>query len=173
MLDYLHDVEKRLPDLLHDITKWNTLLVLYERPIVERLWMQDGENRIYLHRIRPLNKELDEHAFLHRHPWPSAIKVLEGSYDMEFGIENNLTTRMVMSPGSEYEMLDPSFIHSVAPIIRPTLSLMVTGPRWTEDDMAFPPPQGPKHGENKHLHPEVAIEVFNAFSKYTFSRERF
>src|SRR5438105_810686 len=38
MLKALHRVEEKLPELLRDEHEWHTLLVDYERPIVERVW---------------------------------------------------------------------------------------------------------------------------------------
>ena len=180
MLDYLHDVEKRLPELLTSnpnnpnfipLAAWNTKWVVYERPVVYRLWMQDGENRIYLHLIEPLQHEQNERAFLHGHPWPSAIKIFEGSYEMEFGVQDGPTAKMIMTPGSEYEMVDPNLIHSVSPIGRQTLSLMVTGPVYDKSKSSNI--SNETWEPNPPLPRKTAEIVHEKFCRYVFDKSRF
>lgn len=132
MIDYLMSVEKRLGKLVHpdEECNWQSMLVTYEHPHVERLWRQDGENRIYLHRIHPCTAE---QAFYHTHPWPSAMLILSGKYKMNVGIGPIDTAEMILTAGSRYSMTNPQAMHSVQPLETPTLSLMVTGPRWEID----------------------------------------
>ena len=82
MLDVLSRVEQALPRLLQDETVWHSLLVDYHPPTVERLWTPWQEFRVYLHRIHPCARE---EALFHPHPWPSAMCLLEGDYEMAVG----------------------------------------------------------------------------------------
>jgi hypothetical protein len=82
MLDVLSQVEQALPLLLQDEKTWQSLLVDYHSPTVERLWTAWKEYRVYLHRIHPCEREK---ALFHPHPWPSAMRVLNGEYEMAVG----------------------------------------------------------------------------------------
>ncbi len=82
MLDVLFHVEKALPQLLQDESAWNSVLVDYHPPTVERLWTAWQGYRVYLHRIHPCEHE---QALFHPHPWPSAMRVLDGEYEMAVG----------------------------------------------------------------------------------------
>lgn len=126
MLEYLHDVEKRLPKLLKLVDEWHGKLIVYEKPMVERLWMQDGDNRIYLHRIHSC---APDEAYYHQHSWPSAIRVVKGQYEMKIG-SKDASSSVIMIPKSSYEMTDPKAFHSVRPLDCNVLSLMVTGPLY-------------------------------------------
>ena len=81
MFKRLREVEQELPDLLEKEI-WNGLYIDYHPPIVERVWTQVGENRIYLHRIHPCS---EGEALFHPHPWPSAMRILSGEYEMGIG----------------------------------------------------------------------------------------
>lgn len=136
MLDYLHDVERRLPALLLEpINSWNGMYVSYEHPHVRRLWKQDGENRIYLHHIEACEPGQE---LWHKHPWPSAMRILSGQYLMELGLDTGLNEQVAatlqLSAGDEYEMVNPDAMHSVRPVDGRVLSLMVTGPRYYPND---------------------------------------
>lgn len=139
MLSELHRVYKDvLPGLLLDTsTSWNTLEVLYEEPRVERLWLQLGDNRLYLHRIHPCKR-----AFFHPHPWPSAVLVVSGKYLMEVGKGDRngpapaAVMTAIMGPGSAYEMLDPDGWHSVQPLDAPSYSVMLTGKPWSNTPLS-------------------------------------
>src|SRR5581483_10131554 len=76
LIDQLKVIERQLPKLFKG-NHWHSLYVDYEPPTVERLWTDVGNCRLYLHRIHPCEK-----ALYHAHPWPSAIKVLSGVYEM-------------------------------------------------------------------------------------------
>lgn len=121
-----------LPGLISDpATPWQTLDVLYEDPHVERVWIQLGEDRLYLHRIHPCEK-----ALFHPHPWPSAILILSGQYRMDVGYgwrsggEPPVAASMYLQEGSGYEMVNPDGWHNVLPYGGPSLSLMLTAPPW-------------------------------------------
>lgn len=132
MLKILYKVEKILPKLLENDDNWNSIYVNYHHPFVERLWMQYGTYRIYLHRIYPCKKR---DALFHPHPWPSAMRIYDGKYEMAIGFGTGdktppISAVLLMTAGSEYEMTDPNCWHYVRPIGKPTMSLMVTGKPW-------------------------------------------
>jgi hypothetical protein len=138
LLAVLEHIEVRLlPDLLRKPDSWQSLFVDYEPPFVERLWTAvtvDGEPyRVFLHRIHPA--ELDRCLF-HPHPWPSAIKILSGTYLMNCGYGPGMepppvSMRLKLATGTSYEMAHPDGWHCVSPVGEPSCSLMVTGAPWT------------------------------------------
>ena len=135
MLNLLHSVESALPTLLRDEGKWKSVFVDYHHPFVERLWCDWHEARVYLHRIHPC--EAGE-ALVHPHPWPSAMKVLSGRYEMGTGygkgmVKPPIKEVRVFEAGSEYEMTDPDEWHYVRPLSGPSISLMVTGKPWSRE----------------------------------------
>jgi hypothetical protein len=132
MLEVLHQVETLLPQILKDESRWKSVFVNYHPPFVERLWTDWGNYRIYLHLIYPCN---DTEALFHPHPWPSAMKIINGRYEMWVGhgegMKPPLVTEIrILCAGDEYEMIDPNDWHSVRPLEEPSLSLMVTGIPW-------------------------------------------
>ena len=69
-------------------------------------------------------------ALFHPHPWPSAMRVLEGEYEMAVGFGAGAATPpvaalMVTKGDFRYEMTHPDSWHYVRPLAGPTLSLMV------------------------------------------------
>lgn len=85
MIDKLKQIERKLlPDLLKKSGEWNSLMIDYHAPIVERLWTQIGNYRVSLHFIHPCDTK---DALYHPHPWPSAMHVLHGKYEMGLGIK--------------------------------------------------------------------------------------
>jgi len=137
MLDLLHDAIHRLPRLLTEHrNEWESVNVTYHRPHVERLWMQLGECRLFLHRIHPCD---DGHALFHPHPWPSAVRIVSGDYEHKIGTtgyaEGNhdlpvslVLSRAILVGGAEYEMVNRDAWHSVRPVVGPSDSIMITGP---------------------------------------------
>jgi len=109
--------------LKHPLKEWNTLKVVYEKPLVHRLWRPFREGRIMLHKIFPGEGT----SLYHPHPWPSKMKILRGSYKMNFGYEERIHTRLKLSAGSTYEMTDPYLYHDVTVERDPVYSIMVTG----------------------------------------------
>lgn len=119
-------LESDFLDLLRDDPKaWQSLDVDYDPPRVERLWRQYGDFRVSLHCIHTCEK-----ALYHPHPWPSAIHVVSGKYEMAVGTEETEAARIILTQGCSYEMLDPKGWHYVRPlksISGPTsLSVMLT-----------------------------------------------
>jgi hypothetical protein len=132
MLDVLLAAEKELPALLEDAAAWRGLYIDYHPPTVERLWRNWNRYRLSLHRIYPCAAG---EALFHPHPWPSAMRVLEGRYEMAVGYGPGLeappiAARLMLGADSLYEMTHPDAWHYVRPLEAPSLSLMVTGPPW-------------------------------------------
>ncbi|OGH92574.1 MAG: hypothetical protein A2534_00680 [Candidatus Magasanikbacteria bacterium RIFOXYD2_FULL_39_9] len=132
MLNLLHQAELVLPALLRDEARWKNVFIDYHHPFVERLWCEWQGNRIYLHRIHPCEPE---EALFHTHPWPSAMKVLDGSYEMGIGYGSEtsdmpIAARIILVAGSEYEMTEPNGAHYVRPLNGPSTSLMISGKPW-------------------------------------------
>lgn len=85
MLEVMAEVRHVLPAMLGSLKGWNSLLVDYEQPRVERLWRQWGPCRLYLHRIHPCEK-----PFYHPHLAPSVVEVLTEGYEMGLGVEGSV-----------------------------------------------------------------------------------
>lgn len=133
MLHVLYAAERELPSLLRH-APWQSVFVDYEEPYVERLFVSWDEYRVYLHRIHLMRSRLSIPLF-HPHPWPSAMKVISGKYEMAIGYGEGqekppVASRLILPSESYYEMKDKNAWHSVRPIGSPSLSLMVTGKPW-------------------------------------------
>ena len=166
MLEGLHQVEAVLPELLanQQLDSWESLDIDYEPPRVERLWRQHGDFRIYLHRIHPCAQ-----ALYHPHPWPSAIRILSGEYEMGLGFSEELLPQNLMAAdrevaratlvaGASYEMVHPFGWHAVKPLKRPSLSLMVTAKPW--DPPVFKHDDFGKNVQHHPLTPEGKSQLF-------------
>ncbi len=133
MREVLERLEQdELPHLLRIPSMWNGVLVNYHPPVVERLWCPWGDYRVYLHRILPCNRE---EALFHPHPWPSIMRVLEGSYEMGYGVSAGekappVSLRIELPAKTVYEMTDQDGWHYVRPLNIPVMSLMLTGKPW-------------------------------------------
>jgi hypothetical protein len=133
MLATLLKIEAELPELLKDSSRWKSLDVSYHPPRVERVFMQHGELRVSLHCIHPCERS---EALFHPHPWPSAMRILSGNYEMAVGYgagqsEPPIAATVVAGPGTSYEMADPDAWHYVRPIGGPALTLMITTKPWS------------------------------------------
>ena len=158
MLDVLLQVEQALPQLLNDESAWQSLFVDYHPPTVERLWTAWQGFRVYLHRIHPCERE---QALFHPHPWPSAMRVLDGEYEMAVGFGAGSHTppvaALLIARGDfRYEMTHPDSWHYVRPIGSPTLSLMVTGKPWDRESPRSTKPL-------RRLQSEQAAELLRCF----------
>ncbi|MEZ0287182.1 MAG: hypothetical protein ACAH35_05100 [Candidatus Paceibacterota bacterium] len=134
-LNVLRAIEQELPLLLQDETKWKGVDVTYHPPRVERLWQQWGSYRIYLHRVHPCT---EEEALLHPHPWPQAVKVLSGRYEMGIGVSPDLIAPPIVCRTTtegvfEYEMDHPHGWHYVRPLEGSSMSIMVTLQPWERE----------------------------------------
>lgn len=130
-LNLLKAIECELPEMLSQTSAWNSVDVNYALPRVERLWMQRGEYRIYLHRIHPTKADK---TFFHQHPWPSAMRILSGQYEMGLGYgqaePSPVISTLELSERDCYEMVQPYAWHYVCPIHSESYSLMIAGPPW-------------------------------------------
>lgn len=137
MLKYLTEAKKALPELLMNRELWNGIHIDYEHPHVDRLWTDflDG-TRLNLHKIYPCEPR---QAFMHPHPWPSAMEIVEERYLMLVGNDTDSSggsleaATLILTPGSCYEMIDPNAYHSVRPLEKPVLSVMVTGAPYDKE----------------------------------------
>lgn len=136
MLDKLYYIQSILGTLLNSGTEWNTLDINYEKPHVQRVWQTVGEFRVNLHRIFPCYAH---ESFFHPHPWPSALKIEEGRYEMNVGYGIGLEpdarylTTLILPAGSYYEMTHYNAWHSVRPLDGPVMSVMITGKPWKRE----------------------------------------
>ena len=133
MLDTLHAVERDLPQLLTSAAGWNSLRIDYHPPFVDRVWRDWGEYRISLHCISPCEPDA---SLFHPHPWPSAMRILEGQYEMTVSYGQGDTAppvaaKLIASGPMEYEMVDENAWHAVRPIGGVAWTLMVTGKPWS------------------------------------------
>lgn len=161
MLKALLAAEARLPVLMQNLDDWASLDVDYEPPRVERLWrfLEDG-SRLYLHRIHPCEK-----ALFHPHPWPSAIKVVSGAYEMGVGSSASAdepaeAMTLLLRADSAYEMIEPNGWHYVRPVDTSSLSLMITGAPWAAK---HPGLKGPKGKPLEPLSRAAKAALFVAF----------
>lgn len=177
MLEVLRHADEQWPTLIEDSPScWTSLDVDYEPPRVERLWRALEHHpaggapldyRLYLHRIHPCDKGL-----WHPHPWPSAVKVLSGRYEM--GVGQSLTkyappsaASLVLPAGSEYEMVDPDGWHYVRPLgPEPSLSIMVTARPWHLRHLGEKKPTGTL----RPLTDEAVDDLIIAFHRVHWSR---
>ena len=162
-MEVLKKLEKQLPEMLKDSSRWNSLLIDYHPPFVERLWCSWEEYRVYLHRI---NECKSSEALFHPHPWPSAMRIVAGTYEMGVGYATGdlappVAAKLVMPAGTSYEMVEPDGWHYVRPLTDVTLSVMVTGKIWSR--------QSPKSTTQlQPLDPKVVTELLQRFRCYYF-----
>lgn len=136
MLDKLYKALDDLPNLLKDISNWDSLIVNRRKPHTYRVFtnLADG-SRICLHKFNPCDRH---EAFLHPHPWPGAFILLSGAYDMEVGYSPDRTSKptkvidLFLTKGSVYEIVSPLTWHSVTPV-EVTYTVMVNDPPWPAD----------------------------------------
>lgn len=163
MLNCLHKAEQELPDLLHVFDGWEGIDVLYHEPRVERVWRQWGNLRISLHVIHPANK-ID--CLFHPHPWPSAMRVVHGGYEMGIGYGEGIEAppeacRVILSAGSQYCMENKDGWHYVCPADGLNLSVMVSGAPWVREM-----PIEPEHGTNPKIPITRMCEILEMFKLF-------
>ncbi len=182
-LDLIRLIDIDLPKLINgriideqgDINEvWKSLFINYEPPHVERLYTQVGLYRIMLHRITPV---IGADPLFHPHPWPSAVKIIDGWYDMVTGVvegcpinarEIGVGATITLAPLSLYEMVDYNGWHSVNPQWQ-SHSLMVAGPPWEKCGIGLEPRQMPKSEKVGKLEPlpiEDAKALMRAFRRF-------
>ncbi len=160
MLPVLIRAERALSDYLGSANGWQSLDVDYEPPQVKRLWRPfEDIYRLYLHKIYPC-----QNALYHPHPWPSAVKIVSGMYKTGIGYGPGddpppIAVTFALRDGSSYEMVNPDAWHYVHPVYLPSLSIMVTGPKW---DRKAPQPTRPLNP----LSPREIEELLEAFRSH-------
>ena len=137
---------------------WRSLRVDYHAPFVDRLYREWNGQRIYLHVIHPC---APEEALFHPHPWPSAMRILSGKYEMGVGYGTGdapppVAARIVAHGPMIYEMTDPDAWHYVRPIDGVASTVMVTGTPWNRSS---PRPSRPL----SELPPERVKEMLIAY----------
>lgn len=152
-----------LADLWVDEARWSSLAITYEQPHVDRLWAElppivgRPPLRVLLHCIYPCEPDK---ALWHSHPWPSAVKLLDGTYEHASGFVDRLglhtVARSVQPAGASYEMTDPLAWHYVRPIDGSVHTIMITGKPW-------PPTTAPKPPSQQPLTDERAAELHATF----------
>lgn len=153
MIENLKQIEdKMLLSLLMQPDKWNTLLIDYFPPIVERCWIQLGNYRFYLHFIHKCEAK---DALFHPHPWPSAMHVLSGKYEMGLGFGSGMEepekmcTVVLENGGAYYDMTHIDGWHYVRPIGDVCATVMLTGKPWERDEVKSPGKLGPLSMQKK------------------------
>ena len=165
MMEVLRQVEKLLPMLLDDREVWKGVDITYHPPRVERVWRQWGTYRINLHRIHPCERR---EVYLHPHPWPSAMRVRSGSYEMVRGYGAGTANPIILgttilTAGSSYSMDQRDEWHSVRPLESVALSLMVSGPPWNRK-MPIESPTAPNP-----LAPKAEADIMAFFAEHYVS----
>ncbi len=144
MIDLLAEAEKALPPLLASPDGWSTLYADSEKPTLLRMWRSWEGYRIYGHKLLPC---LRSEALFHPHPWPFAVRILQGSYEELLAAGDptaNLISGMsVFGRGAVYERMCPTLWHAVRPIAVPCWSFMVTGLPWSHEKQPSNTPTRP------------------------------
>ncbi len=124
-------------EMLDEVEKWQSMIINRRKPHTFRAFRIFNYEplagcRLCLHRFEPC----EEHeAFMHPHPWPSAMIVLDGKYRMRVGASADLKSNPVvvmdeiLTGGSRYNMLEPLGWHSVQPLTT-CWSIMINGAPW-------------------------------------------
>ncbi len=121
-----------LPDWLDSLDGWQSLDIDYHPPRVERLFRPFEDGRIALHRVHPCEPA---DALFHPHPWPCAIQVLRGTYEMALGAgpaeaAPPRSAWLRAEAPFRYAMAHPDGWHAVRIVGAPALTVMVTGHPW-------------------------------------------
>jgi hypothetical protein len=152
MLEALIESAQALPTLLETPGIWKSLYIDYHPPFVERAYCDFKNWRINLHRIHPVPDAGSEGgsesqvALYHPHPWPSAMLIVGGAYEMRTGYGSPtgepppMGGRILLTEGAMYEMVDPREWHYVKPSIGlRTHTIMVTGKPYPDRDQSKKP----------------------------------
>lgn len=147
MIDKLKQIEeKMILELLQKPEVWKTLMVDYHPPVVERCWTQVGNFRILLHFI---HKCETKDALFHPHPWPSAMHVLNGKYEMGLGFGEGLVepekmcTILLENGGAYYDMTHIDGWHYVRPVEGVCATVMLIGKPWGREEIKSDEPLSP------------------------------
>lgn len=137
MIDKLKQIEDKLMlELLSQPDIWQSLMIDYHPPVVERLWTQINKHRISLHFIHTCEKE---DALFHPHAWPSAMHIIEGAYEMGLGfgegneVPEKMCTIFVPHGNMYYDMTHINSWHYVRPIKSVCSTVMLSGEPWERE----------------------------------------
>jgi hypothetical protein len=133
MLNLLEQALRELPALLASTQDWHGMHIDYLLPHVDRAWRPWRDCRLSIHRIYPLATE--DTVYLHPHPWPSAMHILDGRYEMAIGygpglVAPPIAARLVMTACASYAMTERDAWHDVRPVGGPVISVMLSGVPW-------------------------------------------
>jgi hypothetical protein len=136
MLTLLEQALQELPALFASADGWHGMHIDYLPPHVDRVWRPWRECRLSIHRIYPIAP--GGTAFLHPHPWPSAMKILAGRYEMALGygpgiVAPPVAAQLVMTAGTSYAMTDRDTWHDVRPLGGPVITVMLSGVPWQRE----------------------------------------
>jgi hypothetical protein len=136
MLELLNDALCALPALLDQPSIWGSIVINRRKPFTYRAFTTWKAHRLCLHRFEACD---EEEALLHPHPWPGAFGIVRGKYLMGVGFsEDRLLSpkqvlRVVLGPGSRYEIVTPLTWHSVVPL-EECYTVMINGKAWAEHE---------------------------------------
>lgn len=164
MLELLDEVLAAIPTLIDTPGVWDSLVINRRKPFTYRAFTTWRGYRVCLHRFEACD---EDEAVLHPHPWPGAFAIVRGSYLMGVGASADRLTppagvmRLVMGPGSRYEIVSPMTWHSVVPR-EECYTVMVNGDAW--------PPEvahvGVRRTQGKGLEPMAAADLSAMFDVY-------
>lgn len=163
MIEKLKQIEdKKILELLSKPELWQTKLVDYFPPIVERCWIQLGNYRLLLHFIHPCKPE---EALFHTHRWPSSMHVLFGKYEMGLGFgEGDVPppkmATVIFDNGGYYDMPHIDAWHYVRPIESVCATVMLTGKVWDRGETSK------EFGELKPLSEARKLVLLEWFSNW-------
>ncbi len=163
MIKKLQQIEdKVLLGLLQDPNNWQSIMIDYHPPIVERIWAQIGNYRVLLHWIHACKTE---EALFHPHPWPSAMHVISGKYEMGLGYGKGLEepskicTIVLENGGAYYDMTHIDGWHYVRPIGEICVTAMLIGPKWDREEIKSDEPLKPLSNDRKL----IMVEFFRNY----------
>ena len=171
MIEKLKQIEDKLMlELLSKPDVWKTLFVDYHPPLVERCWTQLGNYRISLHFIHECKPE---DALFHPHPWPSAMHVLEGTYEMGLGFGKGLEEpekmcTVLVTNGMYYDMTHIDGWHYVRPVKSTCSTVMLSGPKWGREEIKSEHPLKELTPERKH----IMLEYFLNYYRRHYQQQR-
>jgi hypothetical protein len=172
MIDKLKQIEDKLMlELLSQPDIWQSLMIDYHPPIVERLWTQINKHRISLHFIHTCNRE---DVLFHPHAWPSAMHVIEGGYEMGLGFgegeeePEKIATILVPHGNMYYDMTHIDGWHYVRPINSVCSTVMLSGEPWERKAPKSDEPLKQLDSSRK----SIMLEYFSNYYRSYYQNER-
>lgn len=134
LCEKLLEFEEILPELLTEKDAWKSINVNHQAPSVKRIWRNWQGYRINLHKLTKVD---GKEEYFHSHPWPIAIRLLTGSYQMcyEFVQDEQVMTGVeIITPETPYCMENPNDKHSIKLLDNTIYSLMINGKAWASNN---------------------------------------